>query len=162
MNNLVSVTRRLQCWKSIFLTYNFTWLGYRCHLDFIYLLLTFERKVLVILNSNSWRGEPDKKVNTHRRQNKQDCHLGHSHRACVQFWNALISLISTFPHSIILGRKRQLSEVGRYIRNTMEKQFLSASTSTMKQEDGFSKALWLYIFILFLLKFSSGGLCTEF
>lgn len=27
--------------------------------------------------------------------------LGHSYRACIQFWNTLISLISTFPHSII-------------------------------------------------------------
>lgn len=42
-------------------------------------------------------------------ENKQDCHLGHSHRARIQFWNALISLISTLPHSIILGEKKAAS-----------------------------------------------------
>lgn len=63
-------------------------------------------KVLVILNPNPRRRKPDKEVNTHRRENKQGCHLSHSHRACIQFWNALISLISTFPHSIILGEKK--------------------------------------------------------
>lgn len=157
----------MQIWKPIFLTCNFTWLGYRRHFDFIYLLLTFENKKR---STNPIKSTFLKKRNSKAITRREGEQTGpspwplppslHSVPECPDWFY----LHAPTSHNPGRERKGQLWDVGEDLRTTMGRQFLYVSTYTMKHECGFWKALnfvALYTHILFLLNFSLGSLCTE-
>lgn len=41
-------------------------------------------------------------VTATKEESERHAHFGHPYGACVQFWDALVCLITTFPNSIIL------------------------------------------------------------